>query len=92
MEAAEAERDAAMRQAKEAQKRIAELQRHAREREAALQGLLDAAEEKALDLALDGAWTAAAESMRAERTRRARQMPEQFICPITQAPPRPHLL
>ena len=50
-EAAEArvlERDAAVRQAEE---RIAELQRHAREREAALQRQADAAEERARELA-----------------------------------------
>jgi hypothetical protein len=42
------ERDAAVRQAEE---RIAELQRHAREREAALQRQADAAEERARELA-----------------------------------------
>ncbi len=47
-EAAEARRDAAVRQAEE---RIAELQRHARDREAALQRQADAAEERARALA-----------------------------------------
>jgi hypothetical protein len=36
-------------------------------------------------LALDGAWAAAAETMWAERAERARQMPDRFLCPISQA-------
>jgi hypothetical protein len=36
-------------------------------------------------LAMDRAWTAAVETIQAERARRARQIPDGFHCPITQA-------
>ncbi len=40
-------------------------------------------------LALEGAWAAAAETIRVRRAERARQIPERFICTISQALPYP---
>jgi malonyl CoA-acyl carrier protein transacylase len=43
-------------------------------------------------LALDETWAAAAETIRTARAERARQMPERFLCPISQAlTPLPYL-
>ena len=53
-------------------------------------GLVERAELRDL-LVLEGTWAVAVETIRAERIRRAREMPERFICPISRvshpAPP-----
>jgi hypothetical protein len=96
------------RRAEAAEARVLDVQREAREAAAAAEAaaagipaLIRAAEGVAGAvgraglrelLALEGALAVAAETIRAERTRRARRTPEGFICPISQAPrpaPRP---
>jgi hypothetical protein len=104
------ERETQHHRAEEAEARLLEMQHKARDAEvvaaavaADIPALMRAAEgmrglvaETDLQelLALDGSWSAALETIRAELTRRARQapIPDGFLCPITQAllsqPPR----
>jgi hypothetical protein len=81
--------------AEAAEERVLELQRElapgvpALMRAAAGVGAVVAGMERRELRALDGAWAAAAETIRAERTQRAQQMPDRFLCPISQALPLP---
>ena len=78
-----------------AEERVLELQREAAPSYPALMravegvGAVVAGMELRELLVLDGALAAAAETVRAERAERARQMPERFLCPISQALPPP---